>query len=72
MPALALSVLFSGYTVAWWGWTMLKDYDISLPDLVIPNRYKGNWPPPQRSTSITPSPFTVPNSNTGSGTTTNI
>lgn len=75
MPAVALTVLFSGYAVAWWGWTLVKNYDITVPDLLIPNRYKGKWPPPQRATVSGGAgvPFTVPGSSstTGSGTTLN-
>lgn len=69
MPALALAVLFSGYTVMWWGYVILRNYDITIQELVIPGRYKGTkWPPPTKKT-INPTPFTVPNSSTGDGST---
>lgn len=71
MPALALSVLFSGYTLMWWGFVLARQYDISLPELVIPGRYKGTtWPPPKKAT-INPTPFT-PNSSPGNGSTVTV
>lgn len=71
MPALALAVLFSGYTVMWWGYIVLRNYDLTLQELVIPGRYKGTtWPPPTKA-AINPTPFT-PNASTGNGSTVTV
>lgn len=40
-----MGMLWAGYTLLMWGYTRVKGYDISLPELVIPGRYKGPWPP---------------------------
>lgn len=45
MPAIGFGMLWSGYTLLFWGWCRIKGYDIGLADIVIPKHYKGSWPP---------------------------
>jgi hypothetical protein len=40
-----MGLLWSGYTLIFWGYCQIKGYDISLRDIVQPTHYKGNWPP---------------------------
>lgn len=46
MPAIGFGILWSGYTLMFWGFCRIKGYDIGLADMVIPKHYKGKWPPP--------------------------
>jgi hypothetical protein len=46
VPAIGFGILWSGYTLLFWGWTRIKGYDIGLADIVMPKHYKGKWPPP--------------------------
>lgn len=41
-----MALLWGGYTLAIWGYTRLKGYDIGLSQLVVPGRYTATWPPP--------------------------
>lgn len=45
MPAIGFGILWGGYTLMFWGYTLIKGYDISLGEIVIPKKYKGKWPP---------------------------
>jgi hypothetical protein len=46
MPAIGFGILWSGYTLLFWGFCKIKGYDIGLADIVMPKHYKGKWPPP--------------------------
>lgn len=40
-----MGLLWGGYTLVLWGYTLLKGYKIGLGELVVPGKYKGKWPP---------------------------
>lgn len=47
MVAIAMGLLWAGYTGGLWGYCLVKGYDISFRDLVSPTGwYSGPWPPP--------------------------
>jgi len=48
MPAIAMGIIWGGYSVTLWGYTLLKGYNLTFPQLVSPTGYyKGTaWPPP--------------------------
>lgn len=46
MPAIGFGLLWSGYTLLFWGFCQIKGYDLSLSEIVIPGRWDGKWPPP--------------------------
>lgn len=46
MPAIGFGLLWSGYTLLFWGWCRIKGYDIGLGQIVIPKKWTGAWPPP--------------------------
>lgn len=39
MIALGLAVVWVGYTVAIWGYCLVRDYNVTVPDL-----FKATWP----------------------------
>lgn len=39
-------MLWSGYTLLFWGFCQIKGYDISIKDIVVPGSWDGKWPPP--------------------------
>lgn len=45
MPAIGMGLLFGAYTLGFWGWSLIKGYDISVAAIVIPGRWQGGWPP---------------------------
>jgi hypothetical protein len=45
VPAIGFGILWSGYTLMFWGFCKVKGYDISLGEIVIPKKYTGKWPP---------------------------
>jgi hypothetical protein len=46
VPAIGFGLLWSGYTLMFWGWCKVKGYDITLGEIVIPKHFTGTWPPP--------------------------
>lgn len=72
MVAIAMGLLWAGYTGSLWGYCLVKGYNITFKDLVSPTAwYSGSWPPPtitdpsiilpgSASTAATP-PATNPN-----------
>jgi hypothetical protein len=46
MPAIGFGMLWSGYTLLFWGFCKIKGYDIGLKEIVVPKAFKGTWPPP--------------------------
>lgn len=59
MGAVAMGLIWAGYGITFWGWTLVKGYNISVSEIFIPGRYKGSWPPPALSgnqTAATTSP----------------
>jgi hypothetical protein len=50
MPAIAMGLLWGGYTLMFWGYTTYQGYQITLPEIVIPGRWRGSWPPPGAAT----------------------
>lgn len=53
MPAIGFGLLWSGYTLLFWGFCKIKGYDIGLLDITVPKHYKGAWPPPLVDDGIT-------------------
>lgn len=45
MPAIGMGLLWAGYTLMFWGFSLVKGYDLGIADIVIPGHYKGAWPP---------------------------
>jgi len=51
--AFGFGLGWAGYSIALWGYCLVKGYDVTLGQLINPvNRYTGSWPPP-------PAPNTV-------------
>lgn len=46
MPAIGMGMLWAAYTLGFWGFTLVKGYDIGIGEIVVPGRYKKAWPPP--------------------------
>lgn len=46
MPAIGIGMLWGAYTIGFWGFTLIKGYDISPVAIIIPGKWKGTWPPP--------------------------
>jgi len=44
---LGMGLLWGSYTVVFWGWTLVKGYDLPLTTIVKPSAYAGAWPPAQ-------------------------
>lgn len=44
-----MGLLWLGYGVTFWGWSMVKGYQLSASDVFLPGHYKGKWPPPMAS-----------------------
>lgn len=47
MVVLGMGLLWGSYTLSFWGWTLVKGYDLPLTQLVKPAAYSGKWPPAQ-------------------------
>jgi hypothetical protein len=46
MVAVGFLLIWSGYSVGLWGWCLLRDYDLSMGQLMSPfHPYAGPWPP---------------------------
>jgi hypothetical protein len=46
MVAVAFLLIWGGYSAGLWGWCLIRDYNLTLPQLVSPTRpYSGPWPP---------------------------
>lgn len=41
-----MGLLWSGYSLIFWGYTRIKGYDMSLADIFVPAHFKHSWPPP--------------------------
>jgi hypothetical protein len=69
MTAVAMGLLWGSYTLMFWGYTLIKGYDISIEQIVIPGKYTGTWPPATTAvsagTSNSQSGFSEQNSNPG-------
>jgi hypothetical protein len=47
MPAIAMGLIWGGYTAGLYGYCLVRGYDISFRQLVSPTAwYSGAWPPP--------------------------
>ena len=51
MVAVGMLLIWGGYSVSLWGWCLLRDYDVTLGQLMSPvhpyGQGKGQgWPPP--------------------------
>jgi hypothetical protein len=47
MPAIGIGITWFGYSVALWGYCLLRGYDVKFTDLVNPlHPWAGKWPPP--------------------------
>lgn len=47
MVVLGMGLLWGSYTVVFWGWSLVKGYDLPLTTIVKPVTYAGPWPPAQ-------------------------
>lgn len=46
MVAVGFLLVWAGYSVGLWGWCLLRDYDVTLGQLMSPfHPYNGKWPP---------------------------
>jgi len=45
VPAIGFGLLWSGYTLLFWGFCQIKGYDISIKEIVVPKAWDGKWPP---------------------------
>lgn len=46
MPAIGFGMLWTGYTLLFWGYCQIRGYDISIKEIVVPKAWDGKWPPP--------------------------
>lgn len=47
MPAVGMGITWFGYSVALWGYCLVKGYNVTLASLVNPVKpYASTWPPP--------------------------
>jgi len=47
VPAIGMGVTWFGYSVALWGYCLLRGYPVKFTDLINPvHPYNGAWPPP--------------------------
>jgi hypothetical protein len=47
MPAVGMIFAWFGYSVASWGWILIKGWDVTFGQWLDPvHRYSGPWPPP--------------------------
>lgn len=60
-----MGLLWGSYTLMFWGWTMVKGYSITLPQIVMPGDYKGTWPPSAATASTVSSSSTPAAAPTG-------
>lgn len=74
-----MGMLWSAYTLMFWGFSLVKGYDIGIAEIVVPGRYKKSWPPPivkdpaeREKAQVAPGqhpgdmPWTYPHDNTSS------
>jgi hypothetical protein len=57
MLAMGMLLIWGGYSISLWGWCLIRDYDVTLGQLVSPVHPYGSgkgqlWPPQQLSTSV--------------------
>ena len=46
MVAIGFLVIWGGYSLGLFGWTLFRDYDVTFGQLVNPvHPYRGKWPP---------------------------
>lgn len=46
--ALVFALAWSDYAVGFWGWCLLRGYDVPFRQVVSPlHPYSGKWPPPK-------------------------
>lgn len=46
MVAVGFLLIWAGYSTGLWGWCLLRDYDLSMGQLMSPfHPYAGPWPP---------------------------
>lgn len=47
MIAIGFGIAWLGYALSFYGFSLVKGYDLSLRDVISPSGYyKGSWPPP--------------------------
>jgi hypothetical protein len=63
MPVVGMGLAWAGYTLMFWGWTLVKGYGIGIADIVVPGRYTGSWPPPAAGAVNASSSVGAPSSN---------
>ena len=46
MPALGMGIVWFGYSLAGWGYILIKGYNVKFTDWINPlHTYSGGWPP---------------------------
>ena len=46
MPALGMGIVWFGYSLAGWGYILIKGYNVKFTDWINPlHPYSGGWPP---------------------------
>ena len=49
MPALGMGIVWFGYSLASWGYILIKGYNIKFTDWINPlHPYSGGWNPPPK------------------------
>jgi hypothetical protein len=44
---IGILLAYGGYTLGFWGYSLVKGYDVSFKEIISPTAYyKGAWPPP--------------------------
>jgi|GEM_PF-5488903 len=46
MAAIGMGLMWAGYFLGFWGYTLVKGYDIPVGTIAKPGSYTGSWPPP--------------------------
>jgi len=53
MIGITMLVAWMSYASAWWGYSLIKGYNLSLLEIIGPvNYYSGTWPPAEAGNSV--------------------
>jgi hypothetical protein len=64
MPAIGMLLAWAGYSVASWGYCLIRGYDVKFTDWINPAHPYQGWPPPQA-----PADQIIPGQNPGTAST---
>lgn len=65
MIVVGFGLAWASYTAMFWGWSMVKGYNLTLGQIVSPKPYSGAWPPAAAG-AVTASSTSGTSSSTGS------